>query len=344
MRLDIVNPADWPHWDELVLATDGYSFFHSADWAQVLCATYNYKPAYFTLHGEGKLQALIPFMEVKSFLTGRRGVSLTFTDYCEPLVENQEVFNILLTHIIDYAKKSAWKHIDFRGGQQFLPNMPVCANYLGHTLVLSENEQDLLSTFRDSTRRNIRKAIDEGVETKIYTSQQSVRDFYRLHCLTRKRHGLPPQPFHFFRNIYDCVISRNHGFVVLASYNKKIIAGAVYFHFGTKGLYKFGASDTAYQHLRANNLVMWEAIKWFANNGYSTFCFGRTDHSNEGLRQFKKGWGAVENNINYYRYNVGEGTFVTEGVGVKAQYSKYFGIMPNPMLKMIGNILYRHMG
>ncbi|HLO32041.1 MAG TPA: hypothetical protein VK249_23020, partial [Anaerolineales bacterium] len=163
------------------MATDGYSFFHSADWAQVLCATYNYKPVYFTVHGEGKLQALIPFMEVNSFLTGKRGVSLTFTDYCEPLVENQEDFTPLLTQIIDYGKKSGWKNIEFRGGQQYLPNMPVCAKFLGHTLVLSKNEQNLLSSFRHSTKRNIRKAIDAGVETKIYTDYQSVRDFYRLH-------------------------------------------------------------------------------------------------------------------------------------------------------------------
>jgi len=50
---------------------------------------------------------------------------------------------------------------------------------------------------------------------------------------------------------------------MLASHKGKNIASAVYFHFGDKAIYKYGASDRKYQHLRANNLVMWEAIRWF---------------------------------------------------------------------------------
>jgi len=60
------------------------------------------------------------------------------------------------------------------------------------------------------------------------------------------------------KNIFDHVISRDHGDVVLASFNEKVIAGAVYFDFGEKAIFKYGASDRAYHHLRPNNLIMWE--------------------------------------------------------------------------------------
>jgi hypothetical protein len=344
MKLEILSPVDYPQWDEMVLETNEYSFFHSSSWATVLCESYNYKPAYFALVKHGKLKAVLPVMEVKSLLTGRRGVSLCFSDYCEPLIEDKEYFNVLLEHVISYGKKSDWKHIEFRGGQQYLSGEPESAKYFGHKLLLSQNDQELLSSFRDSTRRNINKARNAGVETKLCTTLQSVGEYYRLHCMTRKRHGLPPQPLDFFRNIYDYIISKKRGFVVLATHGGTTVAGAIYFHFGNKALYKFGASDDSYQHLRANNLVMWEAIKWYANNGYSTFCFGRSDCDGEGLRQFKNGWGTVERNISYYKYDIGEDKFVCANNANRTGCSMLFEKMPKPILQIAGQLLYRHMG
>ena len=39
---------------------------------------------------------LLPLMEVDSWLTGRRGISLPFTDECEPLYPDAESFKNLL--------------------------------------------------------------------------------------------------------------------------------------------------------------------------------------------------------------------------------------------------------
>ena len=80
-------------------------------------------------------------------------------------------------------------------------------------------------------------------------SAQSIKEFYRMNCLTRRRHGLPPQPVSFFENIHNYIIKQNMGIVVLASYRKKVISGAIYFHFGKKAFYKYGASNLNYQNL-----------------------------------------------------------------------------------------------
>lgn len=344
MKMDIINPADWPQWDDLVLATNGYSFFHSVSWAKVLSSSYHYKPTYFTLSEKGKLRALIPIMEVRSLLTGTRGVSLTFTDYCEPIVEDPAIFPDLFDQIIDFGRKSGWKYIELRGGQEFLPYAPASDRYLGHTLQLCADERELFARFSGSTRRGIKKAIQEGVETEVCTTLQSVREFYELHCMTRKRHGVPPQPFHFFRNIYDFIISQNHGFVLLASHHGENIAGAVYFHFGNRALYKYGASNMDQQHLRANNLVMWEAVRWYSLNGYASFCFGRTDCNNIGLRQFKNGWGASERTISYYKYDIEQEEFISNDPDKKTIEKLLLKNLPNSILKGIGHMFYKHMG
>ena len=78
-----------------------------------------------------------------------------------------------------------------------------------------------------------------------------------------------------------------------------MVAGAIFLNLGTRAIYKYGASDLRYQALRGNNLVIWEAIKFFGEHGYRTLDFGRTDLPAEGLRRFKCGWGATERSIEY---------------------------------------------
>jgi hypothetical protein len=343
-KIETLNPLDYPNWDNLVLSARDYSFFHSSSWAKVLCESYHYTPAYFTSFDDGKLSALISVMEVNSILTGRRGVSLPFTDHCDPIIDDGVQFQDVFDHVIKYGKKKGWKFLELRGGQNLFPSAKTFGTYYNHVLSLSRDEQKIFSGFRDSTKRNVRKALAEGVKTEICNSLESMKEFYRLNCMTRKQHGLPPQPFNFFQKVHDDIISKSLGFVVLASHSGENIAGAVYFHFGDKAVYKYGASDRAHQHLRANNLVMWEAIKWYCQNGCKSFCFGRTEPENQGLRQFKTGWGTSERIINYYRYDLVRNAFVTESKKVTELQNRIFSKMPVPLLNIIGSALYRHMG
>ena len=185
----------------------------------------------------------------------------------------------------------------------------------------------------------------KGLTLTMSQSAAALAEFYRLHCMTRQGHGVPPQPYRFFEKIHEHVISQGLGHVVSAEYEGRIVAASVYFHFGQNALYKYGASDKAYQWLRPNNLVMWEAIKWYSQNGYRSLCLGRTELSHTGLRQFKTGWGADERLIRYLKYDVGADRYVedTPQQGTPA-YHRVMSRMPVPLLRLAGSILYRHVG
>jgi hypothetical protein len=171
-----------------------------------------------------------------------------------------------------------------------------------------------------------------------------VEEFYRLNCMTRKAHGLPPQPYRFFKALHEHVLAPGHAFVALARHGSASIAGAIFLRFGNEVLYKYGASDKTYQHLRANNLVLWEAIRWCVGSGYKMLCFGRTEPENAGLRRFKAGWGAEEHILKYYQYDIRKRAFV-DGSSIKRTfYSEIFRVMPVPLLKLAGKALYRHVG
>src|SRR5205823_2726481 len=83
--------------------------------------------------------------------------------------------------------------------------------------------------------------------------------------------------------IYEHIIRPGFGFTVLAHWGSRPIASAIFFRFGKNALYKFGASDKKFQQLRANNLVMWQAIQFLARTGAEKLHFGRTECENDGL-------------------------------------------------------------
>lgn len=341
-KIEIINPITYPGWDELVLSTEYYSFFHSSNWARVLCESYHYLPLYFATLQNDRLLSLIPVMEIKSFFTGKRGISLPFSDYCEPIAAETEYFQNALNQIIEYGEKAKWKYLELRGGKNFHEHFSPWAYYYRHTLGLTKDSDYIFSKFRQSTKRNIKKAMKEGVEVKIENSLTSLKEFYRLNCLSRRYHGLPPQPFVFFKKIYEHVLSKGLGFVTLASHGQTNIAGAVFLHYGDKVIYKYGASNKAYQHLRGNNLVMWEAIKWYCQNGYRIISFGRTDPENRGLLQFKSGWRPREQTIEYYKYDLVRRTFTNDRTRAMQLPKRVLGIMPCWLLKIIGVLFYRH--
>ncbi len=339
----IINPLEHPDWNNAIFSYPGASFFHTYAWAKVLQMSYHYKPLYLTMEGNGNM-AILPVMEVNSSLTGKRGVSLPFTDYCEPIVYDDEQFEKILTYVTDYGKKNGWKYIEIRGGQKFLDKNEPSECYFGHNLDMTEGANKIFSNFRNSTKRNIKKAEKEGVNCEVEYSLNAVDEFYRLNSLTRRDHGLPAQPYYFFKNIYNEIISKRMGFISIAKYKGIVIAGNVYLHHGENVIFKYGASDKIYHYLRPNNLVMWEAIKWCCEKGYKNLCFGKTETDNEGLRQYKSGWGTQEYIIKYFKYDFSKDYFAKDPLKMSAFQRKIFSKLPIPILKGIGNLLYKHVG
>jgi Acetyltransferase (GNAT) domain len=343
MNVSIINPTTHPNWDSLLETSDQTTFFHTAAWAKVLSESYGYKPLYFTIIDGGRLSGLVPVMEIDSFLTGRRGVSLPFTDICNPIADSGDIFRELLSCITQYGKRAGWKCIELRGGSGFLDDAPANSEKCTHTISLNGDMTLLSKSFRDSTRRNIRKAVREGIDITFGHTRKSLKTFYSLHCKTRKRHGLPPQPWSFFEKVHEHIITLQYGFVVMAAYQGYPVAGAVYFHFRNQAIFKYGASDRNHLCHRPNNLVLWEAIKNYSQKGLKVLDLGRTELKNIGLRQFKKGWGSDERKASYYQYDIKKERFVAENKAPKKFYT-VFKHLPIPLMRLTGNLLYKHVG
>ncbi len=337
-----VDPTTEPNWDTAVAGCPGSTFFHGAAWARVLKTAYGYRPAYLLTRTDQHITSLAPLMAVASWLTGRRGVALPFTDEAAPLAADAPSFHRLNQAALARGREQRWKYVEYRGGRAFCGDVPASESFLGHRLDLTPGESALFARFESSNRRAVRKAEQSGLNIEFSRDLDAVRTFHRLMVITRRRHGVPPQPFAWFAAIQRHVLAQNQGWVALARHNGVPVAGAVYFHFGKTVIYKYGASDERFQHLRANNLVMWEAIKRHAAKGFATLDFGRTALDNPGLRKFKLSWGAVEHAVDYVRQDPRTGEFAAPQAPASGWRTRLFQNLPDPVTRLIGSALYKH--
>lgn len=166
--------------------------------------------------------------------------------------------------------------------------------------------------------------------------------FYQLNCGTRQKHGLPPQPLSFFRSIYENVLQKNLGTVVIGRHNKQPVSAAVFLHLGKKVIYKYGASDEMFKELCATNLILWTAIQQFIAEGRESFSFGRSARDNEGLRKFKLGWATDESTIKYVKYDLKKGAYISDEPESGGWHNRVFNRMPQFLSRKVGAMLYKH--
>jgi GNAT acetyltransferase-like protein len=339
----LMNPSVDKGWDDAISMHPDATIFHSTAWARVLVDTYGHRPCYIQMLLNGSLLALVPMMEVKSVVTRSRGICVPFSDYCAPLTFSSFGNELVTQKLQEIARERGWSYFGLRSHSIIPVNTPASESYYGHSLDLRIGSEALISNFSSSVQRAVRKAQRSELSVTVRTDLDAMAEFYKLHVRTRRRHGVPPQPRSFFNNIQRHLLNAGHGFIVLVECQKGPIAAATFFKLGRHAVYKFGASDERLQELRANNLVMFEGIKYLADGGAETLHFGRTDKENEGLRRFKLSWGATEEEISYARFEMASGSWKHSRDSRSALHQHIFRALPASLNRLAGAIIYPHL-
>jgi hypothetical protein len=345
-----LDPTKDARWTELVERHPKASVFHTAAWLEALRHTYGYEPVAFTTSPPtGELKNGLVFCRINSWLTGRRLVSLPFSDHCEPLCDSAEDERFLLRYLQSSLDHEEWKYLEVRptngnfgcagDGIGFEP----ATTYYLHTLDLSPDLNEMfLNLDKDSVQRRVRRAQQAGLVEKIGNSDELLRELYRLLVTTRRRHHVPPPPREWFRNLIRC--QGNAVEIRLAYENEKAITAILTLHFRDKVYYKYGCSDLQFNRFGAMPWLLWNAIAAAKSAGAKEFDFGRTEVDNEGLLAFKNHWVPHPNKLVYWRFPK-DSNSVYSSDGWKSEIAKRtFTYMPTGLLKIAGKLLYRHIG
>lgn len=295
----ILELAD-PRWADFVTTHPAATPFHHPDWTRLVAGCYRFRAFGLAVSdATGGIQAGLPVVEVRHLSGGPRWVSLPYTDYCPPLVSARHEEDRLVAGLQQAGRAAGVRRVEIRAPIAGDPAAGPTA--LRHVLALGPDPADVYAGFhRSQVQRNIRRAEREGLTVRRATRPHDLVDtFYRLHLRTRRRQGVPVQPRRFFHLLWENVIATGLGSILIVEASARPIAAAVFLEWNGTVIYKFGASDASGWSLRPNHLLFWHAIRAACERGYRWFDFGRTDIGQEGLRNFKLSWGAVEEPLVY---------------------------------------------
>jgi len=202
-----VDPLRDERWMSFVQRHPKATVFHTRQWLDALRRSYHYEPVVFTDAAPGEpLVNGVLFCRVKSWITGRRLVSLPFSDHCEPLIESPSVLSAIMESLKARIGNEG-RYIELRplGALPRVTGYAPVSQFTSHSVDLRPSLEHIFAAFHKShTQRAIRRAERLGVTCETGRSVDLVRLFYRLHMLTRRRHGIPIQPFSWFRNLLEC--------------------------------------------------------------------------------------------------------------------------------------------
>jgi CelD/BcsL family acetyltransferase involved in cellulose biosynthesis len=318
------------------------SLFSCLPWIETLARTYDFEISASASTRRGKAESAILFSRV-SDLRGDRIVSLPFSDYSDPLVEDAQSWNELIEPILAFALP-----VTLRCLRNELPvndtRFTIVRRAMWHGVELVQSEEKLWASLSGSARQNVRKAERNGVVVREARSLEAVRIFYRMHSQLRKsKYRLLAQPVAFFENLHHLFAPSERLTVLLAEVQGASVAGIFFLQWGDTLYYKFNASVES--TLSSNDLLMWEGIRLGRRRGLARLDFGLSDLGQPGLIRYKRKYATQEREIVMLRWQPpGHADARAEHIG------RTFGritdfltdpTVPDEITRAAGDVLYR---
>jgi CelD/BcsL family acetyltransferase involved in cellulose biosynthesis len=343
-----LDPLQDPRWREFLGWHPQASVFHTPEWLEALRRTYGYEPFVVTTAAAGReLRNGLVFCHVRSWLTGHRIVSLPFADHCQPLAESPESLEALVDTVRKEQLRAKWKYIELRplsGGAHLgdLGGFGKSAEYYFYRLDLRPDPDSLYRGLHKScVQRKIQRAEREHLAYEEGRSESILAKFHHLLLLTRRRHGLPPQPLGWFRNLLDCLGEQAK--IQMVSKDGQPIASIFTLSYKQTLVYKYGCSDSRFHKLGGMAFLFWKAILRGKGLGAQEFDLGRSEMNDPGQAVFKGRLGGVCSTLTYFRCPRRVST--RSASGWKMQVARNaFGWLPDPLLTLAGRLLYKHVG
>ncbi|MGI9490843.1 MAG: lipid II:glycine glycyltransferase FemX [Geminicoccaceae bacterium] len=275
------------------------SLFSSQAWMTAVALGYDLTISASVRIEGSRIVDAIPFAHVAD-LRGERVVCIPFSDYCDPLVTNAEVWSALIEPILALELP-----VSLRCLHNPMPpsdrRFSETGRAMWHAVDLKRPEEEVWAGLASSARQNIRKARRNGIVVREGKSLDDVRLFHDMHSSLRKsKYRLLAQPFAFFEEIHAAFAADDRLTVLLAEVEDRPIAGIFLLEHAGILYYKFNASID--QRFRPNDLLAWHALLVGQRNGLDKLDFGLSDVDQPGLIRYKEKFATEKNEISIIKH------------------------------------------
>lgn len=307
MRIRHVLSRDRYAWNEFVLQASGSPILQAYEWGNIKSGA-GWEPIRIAIEDDdGTIIAGISMLKRRAPALGcifyaPRGPVLDF--------QNDGALNLLLTAIALEAKKHKAiylkidpeileedeKAIESLKKRGFIPKRKQVQPRTSFHVDLTRDLPDILASFAEKTRYNIRLSEKKGVTVTDASTEEGVQTFYKIYEETAKRERFLIHPLSYYQKVRSFLIDKGYGKVFLAYYKNEPIAGIFIFSFGERVWYMYGASKSSHRNIMPNHALHWHVMTWAKKKGYKVYdLWGIPSSPTErhplyGVYRFKKGF------------------------------------------------------
>jgi lipid II:glycine glycyltransferase (peptidoglycan interpeptide bridge formation enzyme) len=162
---------------------------------------------------------------------------------------------------------------------------------------LTKSEEQLLAAMKSKFRYNVKLGLKHDVKVTFRTDDAALEIFFKLFFQTvgkQKYFGRNPE---YYRQIWRTLQQKNQVMIAIASYNNQPLSAWMLFKDEEVLYYPYGGSSNEHREVMANNVLVWEIVRWAKLQGFKQFdLWGihkpRPDGQDDGYTRFKLGIGA----------------------------------------------------
>jgi peptidoglycan pentaglycine glycine transferase (the first glycine) len=262
-----------PAWDAFVESTPGGHHLQSSLWGQVK-ATQGWRVARVTIARDGAIvagcQLLLRDLPLVGAIAYAPRGPLTHGHDARELDEVLDAVNELLAlESAVYLKLQP--PVDrpdmdqVLRGRGFVPSTLAPAPVATVRVDVTRPLDEVLGGMRSSTRRHIRTAERNGGRVRL-AGEEDLRMFTRLIEQTGARKEFQMYPREYYELIWR-VFSPQHGCILLAQEDGRVLAGTLLVAFADTVLYKMGGWSGERSSIYPNELMHWAGIRWAHEHG-----------------------------------------------------------------------------
>jgi peptidoglycan pentaglycine glycine transferase (the first glycine) len=315
MSLPLSETDRWKAWDTFLEATHETGFMQSSWWADFRATT---GIEYFglTIKHQGAVigGALVTRLSCASD-------SCFYYIQDGPVLPDEEpaasqVFEAILKAIENrrQAEKETISHLRIEPRWQRLPSFvrgfqaPTFSdNFMEprDTLCidLRPAEETILAQMKPKGKYNIRVAQRHNVSVTQDTSEQGLKDFFRIYKRTAIRQGIGIKSPRYFRILFSMLLPRAQVELFFAEHQGRRLATALVIYFGSRATYFFGGSLALRRRVMAPYLLHYEIMRRAKALGYEWYDLwgiapaNEPDHPWQDISVFKRKFGGTELNL-----------------------------------------------
>ena len=287
--------ADRPAWNAFVLAQPEGTFFHLAEWQEVLRKAFGHRTHYLLAERDGDLCGVLPLAEVRSLLFGHALVSTPFCVYGGIVALDAAAHAALEQAACDLARELGVDHLEMRNRRRRHPDWPVKDLYVTFRKAIDPDAEKNLLAIPRKQRAMVRKGIKEQLRAEV---DASVDRLYEVYSTSLRNLGTP-----VFSRRYLQVLKETFGEacdVITILKGERPVASVLSFYFRDEVLPYYGGGTQEARAVAGNDFMYWQVMERAREKGCRIFDYGRSKRGT-GAFDFKTYWGFEPEPL-YYEY------------------------------------------